>query len=80
MAVASGSRGSVVDEKKAAERGGAKPSSGWGGADKPLAYSDVAHLGVDSVLFALVRCTRRKEINSGGGGRPEARGAGSGYI
>lgn len=60
-AATSGSEGSVVDEKKhaaaaaAADRGGgAKPSSGWG-ADKPLAYSDIAHLGVDSVLFALVR-------------------------
>lgn len=58
VAASGSTRGSVVDRKRhdAADRGGgARPPSGWG-ADKPLAYSDVAHLGVDSVLFALVRC------------------------
>eukprot|EP00904_Undaria_pinnatifida_P006048 jgi/Undpi1/2573/HiC_scaffold_13.g05952.m1 len=52
-AVASGSRGSSVVEKKANVRGANHKSPGGWGADKPLAYSDVAHLRVDSVLFAL---------------------------
>lgn len=32
--------------------------SRWNKKEKRLAYSDVAHLGVDSVLFALVSTTR----------------------